>query len=94
MAHVASWLHGFSLALCLILLSLLVLRYTLNVLEDLGDGQKANDDIIVSWVNQTLKEAGKSTSIQNFKVQVPFLHTKGDECPKIHSLAGGTAGAS
>ncbi|KAM4660710.1 plastin-3 isoform 1-T3 [Amazona ochrocephala] len=45
----------------------LMRRYTLNVLEDLGDGQKANDDIIVSWVNQTLKDAGKSTSIQNFK---------------------------
>ncbi|NWW39301.1 PLST protein, partial [Panurus biarmicus] len=45
----------------------LMRRYTLNVLEDLGDGQKANDDIIVSWVNQTLKEAGKFTSIQNFK---------------------------
>ncbi|KFV86446.1 Plastin-3, partial [Struthio camelus australis] len=45
----------------------LMRRYTLNVLEDLGDGQKANDDIIVSWVNRTLKEAGKSTSIQNFK---------------------------
>ncbi|XP_025789552.1 plastin-3 [Puma concolor] len=41
--------------------------YTLNVLEDLGDGQKANDDIIVSWVNRTLSEAGKSTSIQSFK---------------------------
>lgn len=93
-AHVASWLHGFVLALCLILFSLLVLRYTLNVLEDLGDGQKANDDIIVSWVNQTLKEAGKSTSIQNFKVQIPFLPTKVDECPKFFSSAGGTAGAS
>ncbi|KGL75278.1 Plastin-3, partial [Tinamus guttatus] len=45
----------------------LMRRYTLNVLEDLGDGQKANDDIIVNWVNRTLKEAGKSTSIQNFK---------------------------
>ncbi|XP_061209264.1 plastin-3 isoform X2 [Neopsephotus bourkii] len=45
----------------------LMRRYTLNVLEELGDGQKANDDIIVSWVNQTLKDAGKSTSIQNFK---------------------------
>uniref|UniRef100_F6V982 Plastin-3 n=1 Tax=Ornithorhynchus anatinus TaxID=9258 RepID=F6V982_ORNAN len=43
------------------------LRYTLNVLEDLGDGQKANDDIIVTWVNRTLGEAGKSTSIQSFK---------------------------
>lgn len=73
--------------------SLLLLRYTLNVLEDLGDGQKVNDDIIVSWVNQTLKEAGKSTSIQNFKVQVPFLPTKGDEYPKSFSLAGETAGA-
>ncbi|KAM5289921.1 plastin-3 isoform 1-T4 [Glossophaga mutica] len=45
----------------------LMRRYTLNVLEDLGDGQKANDDIIVSWVNKTLNEAGKSTSIQSFK---------------------------
>ncbi|XP_065772962.1 plastin-3-like [Muntiacus reevesi] len=45
----------------------LIRRYTLNALEDLGDGQKANDDIIVSWVNRTLNEAGKSTSIQSFK---------------------------
>ncbi|KAM4818591.1 plastin-3 isoform 2-T8 [Thomomys bottae] len=45
----------------------LMRRYTLNVLEDLGDGQKANDDIIVNWVNRTLRDAGKSTSIQNFK---------------------------
>lgn len=96
-AHIVSWLHApqsFAQALCLILFSLLVLRYTLNVLEDLGDGQKANDDIIVSWVNQTLKEAGKSTSIQNFKVQVPLLHPKGEGCLKSISLTGGTAGAS
>ncbi|EHA98374.1 Plastin-3 [Heterocephalus glaber] len=45
----------------------LMRRYTLNVLEDLGEGQKANDDIIVNWVNRTLREAGKLTSIQNFK---------------------------
>ncbi|XP_075395395.1 plastin-3 [Tenrec ecaudatus] len=45
----------------------LMRRYTLNVLEDLGEGQKANDDIIVNWVNRTLKDAGKSTSIQSFK---------------------------
>lgn len=45
----------------------LMRRYTLNVLEDLGEGQKANDDIIVNWVNGTLSEAGKSTSIQSFK---------------------------
>lgn len=45
----------------------LMRRYTLNVLEDLGDGQKANDDIIVKWVNKTLSEAGKSTKITSFK---------------------------
>ncbi|XP_069603012.1 plastin-3 [Ranitomeya imitator] len=45
----------------------LMRRYTLNVLEDLGDGQKVNDDIIVNWVNKSLAGAGKSSSIQNFK---------------------------
>ncbi|MBN3295313.1 PLST protein, partial [Amia calva] len=45
----------------------LMRRYTLNVLEDLGDGEKANDDIIVKWVNTTLSGAGKKTKIQSFK---------------------------
>ncbi|TNN79201.1 Plastin-3 [Liparis tanakae] len=45
----------------------LMRRYTLNVLEGLGDGQKVNDDIIVKWVNKTLSEAGKSTKISSFK---------------------------
>lgn len=45
----------------------LMRRYTLNVLEELGDGQKVNDDIIVKWVNKTLAEAGKSTKITSFK---------------------------
>uniref|UniRef100_A0A8C9W8G3 Plastin-3 n=1 Tax=Scleropages formosus TaxID=113540 RepID=A0A8C9W8G3_SCLFO len=45
----------------------LMRRYTLNVLEDLGDGQKVNDDIIVNWVNKTLSNAGKKTKITNFK---------------------------
>ncbi|KAF7660876.1 hypothetical protein LDENG_00273280 [Lucifuga dentata] len=45
----------------------LMRRYTLNVLEDLGDGQKVNDDIIVKWVNKTLLEAGKKTKISSFK---------------------------
>ncbi|XP_041657814.1 plastin-3-like [Cheilinus undulatus] len=45
----------------------LMRRYTLNVLEDLGAGQKANDDIIVKWVNQTLADAGKTTKISSFK---------------------------
>lgn len=45
-------------------------RYTLNVLEDLGDGQVVNDNIIVKWVNSTLAEAGKSTKISSFKVKL------------------------
>ncbi|XP_048883294.1 plastin-3 [Brienomyrus brachyistius] len=45
----------------------LMRRYTLNVLEDLGHGEKANDEIIVNWVNKTLAEAGKKTKIVNFK---------------------------
>ncbi|KAL0614873.1 Plastin-2 [Plecturocebus cupreus] len=42
-------------------------RYTLNILEEIGGGQKVNDDIIVNWVNETLKEAEKSSSISSFK---------------------------
>ncbi|XP_035982987.1 plastin-3 isoform X2 [Fundulus heteroclitus] len=45
----------------------LMRRYTLNVLEDLGDGEVAGEDLIISWVNKTLKEAGKSSSIKSFK---------------------------
>uniref|UniRef100_H3D2M9 Plastin-3 n=1 Tax=Tetraodon nigroviridis TaxID=99883 RepID=H3D2M9_TETNG len=44
----------------------LMRRYTLNVLEELGGGDKA-DGIIVNWVNKTLAEAGKSTKISSFK---------------------------
>ncbi|XP_008572667.1 PREDICTED: plastin-2 [Galeopterus variegatus] len=46
---------------------LILFRYTLNILEEIGGGQKVNDDIIVNWVNETLKEAGKSSSISSFK---------------------------
>lgn len=42
-------------------------KYTLNMLEELGDGQKVTDDTIVNWVNQTLQKAGKSSSISGFK---------------------------
>uniref|UniRef100_Q9TS95 L-PLASTIN=70 kDa actin-bundling protein (Fragments) n=1 Tax=Oryctolagus cuniculus TaxID=9986 RepID=Q9TS95_RABIT len=34
-------------------------RYTLNILEEIGGGQKVNDDIIVNWVNETLKFAAR-----------------------------------
>ncbi|XP_074261896.1 plastin-1 isoform X1 [Saimiri boliviensis] len=45
----------------------LMRRYTLNVLSDLGEGEKVNDEIIIKWVNQTLKSANKNTSISSFK---------------------------
>ncbi|KAJ8372583.1 hypothetical protein AAFF_G00281270 [Aldrovandia affinis] len=45
----------------------LMRRYTLNVLEDLGDGEKANDEVIVNWVNRILDEAGKQSKISSFK---------------------------
>ncbi|KAK5865223.1 hypothetical protein PBY51_016404 [Eleginops maclovinus] len=45
----------------------LMRRYTLNVLEDLGEGDVAGDELIISWVNKTLAEAGKSSSIKSFK---------------------------
>uniref|UniRef100_A0A8C2SF43 Lymphocyte cytosolic protein 1 n=1 Tax=Capra hircus TaxID=9925 RepID=A0A8C2SF43_CAPHI len=46
----------------------LMRRYTLNILEEIGGGQKVNDDTIVNWVNETLKEAEKNSSISSFKV--------------------------
>ncbi|XP_062391415.1 plastin-2 isoform X1 [Sardina pilchardus] len=52
--------------LTLALLWQLMRRYTLNILEDLGDGQKVTDDTIVSWVNDTLTQAGKK-AISGFK---------------------------
>ncbi|XP_053930676.1 plastin-1 isoform X2 [Cuculus canorus] len=45
----------------------LMRRYTLNVLSDLGEGEKVNDDVIIKWVNQTLANANKKSSITSFK---------------------------
>ncbi|KAE8277456.1 Plastin-2 L-plastin Lymphocyte cytosolic plastin 1 [Larimichthys crocea] len=59
-------LHAGNRTLTLALLWQLMRRYTLNILEDLGDGQKVTDDTIVGWVNDTLTEAGKPT-ISSFK---------------------------
>ncbi|XP_067898686.1 plastin-1-like [Heterodontus francisci] len=45
----------------------LMRRYTLKVLSDLGDGSKVTDEIIIKWVNETLANAKKSSSITSFK---------------------------
>ncbi|XP_077339366.1 plastin-2 [Lithobates pipiens] len=60
-------LHEGNRTLTLALMWQLMRRYTLNILEDIGGGQKVNDDTIINWVNQTLREAGKSSSISGFK---------------------------
>ncbi|XP_061548906.1 plastin-2 [Phycodurus eques] len=60
-------LHAGNRTLTLALLWQLMRRYTLNILEELGDGQKVNDDTIVAWTNQTLAQAGKPSSISSFK---------------------------
>ncbi|CAN9514674.1 unnamed protein product [Ophioblennius macclurei] len=47
----------------------LMRRYTLKILEGLGnkDGEAVGDDLIISWVNNTLAKAGKTSSIKSFK---------------------------
>ncbi|XP_029510136.1 plastin-1-like [Oncorhynchus nerka] len=45
----------------------LMRRYTLQVLSDLGDGEKIGDQIIINWVNTQLKEGGKDSQISSFK---------------------------
>ncbi|XP_008326015.1 plastin-2 [Cynoglossus semilaevis] len=54
--------------LTLALLWQLMRRYTLNILEELGDGQKVTDDTIVAWVNDMLTQAEKKP-ISGFKDQ-------------------------
>lgn len=60
-------LYDGNATLTLALVWQLMRRYTLNLLEDLGEGEVAGDDLIVTWVNKTLSQAGKSSSIKSFK---------------------------
>lgn len=63
-----------------------LLRYTLNILEDLGDGQKVTDDTIVTWVNDVLTQAGKPT-ISSFKVTEPgSLPARRSSKPDLNQL--------
>ncbi|XP_058251236.1 plastin-1 [Hemibagrus wyckioides] len=45
----------------------LMRRYTLKVLSDIGDGEKINDQVIVDWVNTSLQNGQKQSTISNFK---------------------------
>ncbi|XP_071770322.1 plastin-3-like [Centroberyx gerrardi] len=60
-------LYDGNATLTLALVWQLMRRYTLNVLEDLGDGEAAGDELIINWVNKILAEAGKTSSIKSFK---------------------------
>ncbi|KAI2667303.1 Plastin-1 [Labeo rohita] len=42
-------------------------KYTVKVLSDIGDGEKVTDQIIINWVNETLKQGQKDTYISSFK---------------------------
>uniref|UniRef100_A0A8C4GXV6 Plastin-1 n=1 Tax=Dicentrarchus labrax TaxID=13489 RepID=A0A8C4GXV6_DICLA len=45
----------------------LMRRYTVQVLSDLGDGDKVVDQIILNWVNTTLSKKRKDSQISSFK---------------------------
>uniref|UniRef100_A0A671NHJ7 Plastin-1-like n=1 Tax=Sinocyclocheilus anshuiensis TaxID=1608454 RepID=A0A671NHJ7_9TELE len=45
----------------------LMRRYTLKVLSDIGDGEKVSDQVIIDWVNNTLKQGQKGSYINSFK---------------------------
>uniref|UniRef100_A0A6Q2WPF5 Plastin 1 n=1 Tax=Esox lucius TaxID=8010 RepID=A0A6Q2WPF5_ESOLU len=51
----------------------LMRRYTLQVLSNLGDGEKIGDQIIINWVNTQLKAGKKDTQINSFKVSLKCL---------------------
>ncbi|XP_066445720.1 plastin-1 [Eleutherodactylus coqui] len=60
-------LHEGNRTLTLALVWQIMRRYTLNVLSDLGEGAKIDDRTIIKWVNETLRNANKTTFITSFK---------------------------
>ncbi|KAM4542824.1 plastin-1-like [Odontesthes bonariensis] len=66
----------------------LMRRYTVMVLSDLGDGEKVGDQIILDWVNTTLKEKRKDTQIKSFKDNL--ISTSLPVLDLIDALAPGT----
>jgi plastin-3 len=45
----------------------LMRAYTLSILKNLGDGHPVVEAEIIKWANQTLADAGKSSSLKNFQ---------------------------
>ena len=66
----------------------LMRRYTVLVLSDLGDGEKVEDHIILSWVNKTLSQKHKDTEIRSFKDKL--ISTSLPVIDLIDAIAPGT----
>ncbi|XP_028995041.2 plastin-1-like isoform X2 [Betta splendens] len=66
----------------------LMRRYTVLVLSDLGDGEKAGDQIILNWVNTTLSQKRKDTQISSFKDKL--ISTSLPVIDLIDAIAPGT----
>ncbi|XP_034714256.1 plastin-1-like [Etheostoma cragini] len=66
----------------------LMRRYTVQVLSDLGDGERVGDQIILSWVNTTLSQKRKDTQISSFKDKL--ISTSLPVIDLIDAIAPGT----
>ncbi|KAA8581980.1 hypothetical protein FQN60_008720 [Etheostoma spectabile] len=66
----------------------LMRRYTVQVLSDLGDGEKVGDQLILSWVNTTLSQKRKDTQISSFKDKL--ISTSLPVIDLIDAIAPGT----
>ncbi|XP_069008748.1 plastin-1-like [Embiotoca jacksoni] len=72
----------------LALLWQLMRRYTIQVLSDLGNGERIGDQIILNWVNTTLSQKGKDTQISSFKDKL--ISTSLPVIDLIDAIAPGT----
>ncbi|KAK9533908.1 hypothetical protein VZT92_008997 [Zoarces viviparus] len=66
----------------------LMRRYTVSVLSDQGDGDKVGDQIILNWVNSTLRHNRKDTQISSFKDKL--ISTSLPVIDLIDAIAPGT----
>ncbi|XP_056281674.1 plastin-1-like [Pseudoliparis swirei] len=66
----------------------LMRRYTVSVLSDVGDGDKVGDQIILNWVNSTLRQNRKDTQLSSFKDKL--ISTSLPVIDLIDAIAPGT----
>ncbi|XP_034419433.1 plastin-1-like [Cyclopterus lumpus] len=66
----------------------LMRRYTVLVLPDQGEGDKVGDQIILNWVNSTLRQKRKDTQLRSFKDKL--ISTSLPVIDLIDAIAPGT----